>query len=100
MIMTKNLLPKALIVGAALALSGCVENVYNTEASIFPPIEGAAKLPSQAQGFYYGTGVELLRPLSDYEQAVFNQLSPSQKRRALLFINTGGTLFGSFGSDI
>ena len=95
-----KLLPTSLIAGAAMVLGGCIENVYNTEASIFPPIEGPAKLPSQAQGFYYGNGVELLRPLSDYEQAVFNELSPSQKRRALLFINTGGTLVGSFGSDI
>jgi len=89
-----------LLSSTAFALTACVENDWNAAPSIFPPIEGAATLPSQAQGYYQGDGTELVRQLSDYEQQVYNELAPSQQQRALIFIRAGGTLYSSFGSDI
>lgn len=84
---------------AAMLLSGCLENSYNAAPSIFPPIEGPATLPSQAQGYYQGNGGEFLRQLSDGEQEIFDALSPAAKARAILFIRNGGTLRSSLGSD-
>ena len=89
-----------LLSAGALALTACTETKWNAAPSIFPPIEGPATLPSQAQGYYQGNGIELARQLSDYEQQVYDQLSPSQQRRAMIFIQAGGTLYSSFGSDI
>ena len=89
-----------LISAGALALTACAETKWNAAPSIFPPINGPATLPSQAEGYYQGAGNELARQLSDFEQEVFDSLSPSQQKRALIFIRAGGTLYSSFGSDI
>lgn len=89
-----------LLAAGTLALSSCGETKWNAAPSVFPPINGPATLPSQAEGYYQGAGNELTRQLSDFEQEVFDKLSPSQQRRALIFIRAGGTLYSSFGSDI
>ncbi len=89
-----------LVAFCAAGLAGCAETKWNAAPSVFPPIEGPSAPPTQAQGFYQGTGIELARQLSDFEQQVYDELSPSQQRRALIFIMAGGTLYSSFGSDI
>lgn len=91
---------KVLLLSAgALALVACTETKWNAAPSIFPPVNGAATLPSQAQGFYQGRDSEFLRQLTDLEQEVFDKLTPAQQARALQYIRAGGTLYSSFGSD-
>lgn len=87
------------ISAAAVALAGCEETVYTAAPSVFPPVEGPIVLPSQAQGFYQG-GFEFRRALSAKETAIWKQLTPQQRVRAAIFINSGGTLTSSLKGDL
>jgi len=88
----------ALLVVSGIAGTAAGE-AKNYPPSIFPPIDGPIVLPASAQGFVQGRGDEFLRPLSGAEQHIWDGLDESQRVRAALFINNGGTLISSFGSD-
>lgn len=83
---------KLTLIVSAAALAACSETVYNASPSIFPPVEGARQLPSQAQGFYQGRSDEFVRQLTDTEQAVWDVLAPGQRVEVARYLRAGGTM--------